>query len=57
MIVLLALLALAAPASAGTIKPESDCSFRYYCSHEATYTAAPGERNDVTVSWPSPAGS
>ena len=54
MIVLLALLALAAPASAGTIKPESDCSFRYYCSHKATYTAAAGERNDVTVSWPEP---
>src|SRR3954447_15069783 len=46
------LLALASPASAGTLVWRGDCSYRYYCSHEVTYTAAPGERNDVTVTRP-----
>ena len=54
MLVLALLLALAAPASAGTIVTGGDCSARYYCTHEATYTAAPGERNDVTVTRPGP---
>ena len=49
MLVFALLLTLAAPASAGTVKYSADCSYRYYCTHDVTYTAAPGERNDVTV--------
>src|SRR3954470_14378482 len=52
MLLLALLLALASPASAGTLVWRGDCSYRYYCSHEVTYTAAPGERNDVTVTRP-----
>ena len=42
-------LALAVDASAASVKVDADCSVRYYCSWHVTYTAAPGERNDVTV--------
>ncbi len=51
MILLLALLALAVPASAGTVKRAT----APYCDHyAATFNAAPGERNDLTVAPVSP---
>ena len=42
-------LALEVDASAASVKVDADCTVRYYCSWQVTYTAAPGERNDVTV--------
>lgn len=44
----LASFAVAAPAHAATAQVKADCD-RYRCSWTVTYTAAPGERNDVTV--------
>ncbi|MDA0170591.1 hypothetical protein OJ998_15935 [Solirubrobacter taibaiensis] len=42
-------LALAGDTSAGTVEVDADCSVRYYCSWWVTYTAAPGERNGLSV--------
>ena len=48
LLVVLSLI-LATPASAATVSTKSYCD-RYSCSSENRFVAAPGERNDVTLS-------
>jgi len=53
-VVLIALLLiLATPASAATVSTKAHCD-RYSCSYEIDFVAAPGERNDVTLSESTP---
>ena len=47
--VLIVLFLILAPASAATVSTKSYCD-RYSCSSENRFVAAPGERNDVTLS-------
>jgi hypothetical protein len=46
------LLIFAAPASAATVEQGGSCD--HFCSFELTYTAAPGEVNDLTITRPAP---